>query len=81
MEDSEIDAILILQTSTFIMSDPSKFNFVGSILEAMLVKVPSDNAIVNAYCKQPTSGVHPMTEELRKAIEEITNRKGEGCEK
>ena len=45
MDDFVVVAISILQTSTFMMSEPSKFSFVGSILEAMLMKVPSDNAI------------------------------------
>lgn len=52
------------------MYDPRKFNFVGSIPEAMLGKVPLDNVIVNEYRNQPTSGVLPMSDELRKAIED-----------
>lgn len=64
MDDSMIAAIPILQKSTFMISYSSKFIFVGSILEAMSVKVPSENAIVNEYRKLPTSSVCTMIEEL-----------------
>lgn len=46
------------------MSDPMNFTFIGTIPEVMLVKDPSDNVIVNAYQKQPSSGVRPITDEL-----------------
>lgn len=46
------------------MSDPSKFTFVGSILEELLAKVPAYNFIVNEYQKLPPSGARPMTEEM-----------------
>lgn len=60
------------------ISDPYKFNFVGSILEVMLVKVPSDNVNVNEYCKLPASGAHSMPVELWKAIKEANKPKGGG---
>lgn len=40
MEDTVIVVILILQTSSFMLSDPTKFNFIGSILGVMLERVP-----------------------------------------
>lgn len=81
MTDSFLAAISILQTSTFMMSDPNKFNLVGSIPEAMLGKVPSDNAIVNEYHKQPSSGVFLMSHELQKAIEEAQKQRRGGKRK
>ncbi|CAI9303759.1 unnamed protein product [Lactuca saligna] len=48
-EDSVIAVIPFLQTSSFETSDPTKFIFVGSILEAMLLNVPTDNVIMNEY--------------------------------
>lgn len=79
--DSVVATIPIVQTSTFMMYDPKKFNFVGSVLKVMLGKVPSDNAIVNKYRKQPTSGVCPKSCELRKAIKEGNKTKRGGKRK
>lgn len=60
------------------MSDPTKFNFVGSIPGVMLERVPEDNAIVTEYHRQPLSGVRPITEEFRKILKEVNkpNRGG-----
>lgn len=41
LDDSIVVVIPILRTSTFVISDPPKFTFVGPILEVMLAKVPS----------------------------------------
>nr|KAJ0184447.1 hypothetical protein LSAT_V11C900494330 [Lactuca sativa] len=57
MTDSLIAATLTLQTTTFVMSDPRNFAFVGSIPEVMLEKVPVNNDIIRAYRKLPSSGV------------------------
>ena len=56
------------------MSDPTNFTFVGSILEAMLGKVPSENVIVNEYHQHPASGARLIPDDLRKAIEEASFR-------
>lgn len=52
------------------MSDPSKFTFVGSILEELLAKVPAYNFIVNEYQKLPPSGARLMSYDLGKVIEQ-----------
>lgn len=70
--------IPILQTSSFVTFDPTKFSFVGYILEAMWLNVPTDNVIVNEYQKLPASGVRPVTEDLDKAIAEGTKAKRGG---
>lgn len=44
----------------------------------MLGKIPSENAIVNEYRKLHTSGVRPMSEELRKPIKEFNKPKRGG---
>lgn len=62
--DFVMEVIPTLQNSMFMMSDPRNFAFVGTILEEMLLKVPSDNMIVNEYRKIPSSGVHPIMDEL-----------------
>ncbi|CAI9279636.1 unnamed protein product [Lactuca saligna] len=81
MNDSVIAVIPILQSTTFMMSDPRKFSFFGAILDAILVRVPTDNAIVNAYHKLTIYGVRPMTEKLRKVIDEGNKPKRRGKQK
>lgn len=73
--------ILTLQASTFVMSDPKNFDFVGSILIKMLKKVPLDNAIVRDYRKLISSGVRPMPIEHRKLIDECNKLKRGGKRK
>lgn len=70
MNGSLVAKISTLQTTTFVMSDPRNFKFVGSILEVLSKKVLQDNSITNDYCKLPTYGVHPIPVELQKIIDE-----------
>ncbi|CAI9259744.1 unnamed protein product [Lactuca saligna] len=67
---SVIAAIPIFHTSNFIVSDPTKFDFIGSIPEAMLLKVPTNNVLISEYRKKPASDSRPMPEDLRRALEE-----------
>ena len=70
MKDSLIAEIPTLQTTTSVMLDPKNFEFVGSIMEVLLKRVPLDNAIIRAYQKLPSSGVRPIPAELKKVIDE-----------
>lgn len=70
MTDSVMVIILILQTLTFVMSDPRNFTFIGLIPEEMLVKVPSNNDVVNAYPSLSSSAVRLMSDDLRNLIYE-----------
>ncbi|CAI9284870.1 unnamed protein product [Lactuca saligna] len=63
------------QTSTFVMLDARNFDFVGKILDAMLVRVPLDNTIVREYRNLRSSGVRPMPADLRQLIDESTKLK------
>lgn len=81
MDDSVMAEIPILHTSNIIVSDPTKFSFIGSFPEAMLLNVPANNLIVNEYLKKAASSVHPMPEDLRKAIEEGVKLKRGGKRK
>ncbi|CAH1413867.1 unnamed protein product [Lactuca virosa] len=62
MKDSLIAEILMLQTTTFVMSDPRNFEFVGSIPKVLMKRVLLDNAIIRAYRKLPSSGVRQIPE-------------------
>ena len=64
-------AIPIFHTSNFIVSDPTKFYFVGSIPEAILIKVSAANVLITKYRKKPTYGPRPLNTEMRKAMEEV----------
>ncbi|CAI9264261.1 unnamed protein product [Lactuca saligna] len=61
IEECIIATIPIFHILNFIMSDPTKFNFIGSLPEAMLNCVPIDNELINKYQKKPASGPHPLT--------------------
>lgn len=45
-----------------------RFDFVGSLPEAMLNSVPADNVVINEYRKRPGLGIRTMPDALRKAI-------------
>lgn len=81
MTDSVMAVIMTLHTSLFMMSDPWNFTFVGTISKVILVKVPSDNAIMNEHRKQPSPGFRPISDELQNLIEEDTKPKRGGKRK
>lgn len=60
------------------MSDARNFDFIGTIQDAMLFKVPLDNAIVREYQNLPSSSVGLMPVDLRQLIDESTKPKGGG---
>ncbi|CAI9259547.1 unnamed protein product [Lactuca saligna] len=49
MRDIVIVNILKMQTTTFVTSDPKNFLIVGSILQAILSRVPTDHHIIMEY--------------------------------
>ena len=73
-----IAAIPIFHTLNFIVSDPTNFTFVGSLLEAMLNCIPIDNKLINKYRKTPASGPRPLTPQMQKALEEANKPKKGG---
>lgn len=76
-----MEAIPIFHTSNFIVSDPTKFSFIGSLPEAMLNYVPTDNELINEYQKKHVSGPFPLTHEMQKALEEVNKPKKGGKRK
>lgn len=61
--------IPILQPTTFVTYDPRNFQFIGSIPEEILVKVPKDNVIVTKYRKLPLSGVCLILDDLQTLLD------------
>lgn len=80
-DDSVFAAIPIFHTSKFIVSDPTKFDFLVSVPEAMLLNVLTDNLLIKEYRKKPTSGPLPIPEDLRRALEERNKPKKGGKRK
>lgn len=66
VKDGNVDT----PTTTFVMLDPRNLEFIGSIPDVMLKKVPLDNAIIRSYRKFPSSGVRPIPAELKKVVDE-----------
>lgn len=58
-----IPAILILHTSNFLIVDPKKFTFIGSIPEVMLNYAPADNTMINEYRSSLAFGSRPLSPE------------------
>ncbi|CAI9279877.1 unnamed protein product [Lactuca saligna] len=54
---------------TFFTTDPRNFDFVGSIPEVVMEKVPLNNVIIKAYQKLPLFGVRKIPFYLKKIIE------------
>lgn len=52
------------------MSDPRKFDFIGSLLEEMLNYIPTNNELINKYQKIHIFSPNPETPEMQKALEE-----------
>ena len=76
-----IEAIPAFHTSNVILSNSSRFAFIGSIPESMLHNVPADNEVIKAYRKKPASGPRRLTAEMQKALEEAENPKKGGKRK
>lgn len=56
--------ISTLHTTGIIVSNTSKFAFVGSIPEATLRDVPSTSKVLEEYRTIPASGIHPLTPKM-----------------
>lgn len=64
-------AIQIFHISNIILADNSNFSFIGSIPEAMLRDVSASSEVLWAYRSFPLSGFHPLTDEMRKVLEDV----------
>lgn len=78
IDGSVIATIPVFHPLNFTASNCSKFAFVGSILETTFRYVPADNAVINEYSNQPTSGSRPLTAKMQKALEEANKPKKRG---
>lgn len=81
MKDSLMVAILIFHMTNITLAENSKFYFIGSIPEVMFRDVPVASKVLEAYRKIPVFGFRPLTDEIRKSIEEADKPKKRGTEK
>ncbi|KAL7584446.1 hypothetical protein Lser_V15G43419 [Lactuca serriola] len=67
---SPLSSIGTFHTTKIIVSDASKFQFIGSIPESMYGDVPADSRIIQTYKEFRRSGPRELTPEMIKSIHE-----------
>ncbi|KAL7586079.1 hypothetical protein Lser_V15G41333 [Lactuca serriola] len=67
---SPMSSIGTFHTTKIIVSDASKFQFIGSIPETMYGDVPADSRIIRTYKEFRRSGPRELTPEMLKSIHE-----------
>lgn len=65
MEDSLKSSIATFDTTVILVSDPSKFILIGSILESMYRCVSPESNVINEYKKLTPSGPRQLTPEMQ----------------
>ncbi|KAL7609467.1 hypothetical protein Lser_V15G13968 [Lactuca serriola] len=68
---SPMSSIGTFPTTKIIVSDASKFQFIGSIPEPMYGDVPADSRIIKTYKEFRRSGPRELTPEMIKSIHEV----------
>ncbi|CAI9302917.1 unnamed protein product [Lactuca saligna] len=71
-------AIRIFHTTNIILTDKSKFTFIGSISESLLRDVPATSEVLRTYHSLPVSGFCPMTDDVRNVLDEADKPKKGG---
>ena len=66
--DSPLSSIGTFHTTKIIVSDASKFQFIGSIPKSMFGDVPSDSRIIRTYKEFRRSGPRELTPDMIKSI-------------
>ncbi|KAL7606592.1 hypothetical protein Lser_V15G17506 [Lactuca serriola] len=67
---SPMSSIGTFRTTKIIVSDASKFQFIGSIPETMYGDVPTDSRIIRTYKEFRRSGLRELSPEMLKSIHE-----------
>ena len=70
MADSLLSSITTFHTTKIIVTDPSKFFFIGSIPEAMYACVSEESNVIQGYKKLPSLGPRELTPARIHSIEE-----------
>nr|KAJ0188056.1 hypothetical protein LSAT_V11C900503890 [Lactuca sativa] len=70
MADFLLSPIATFHTTKIIVTDPTKFSFIGSIPEAMLSRIPTSSNVLQQYRKRPSVGLRELTLAMLRSIEE-----------
>ncbi|XP_023747862.2 uncharacterized protein LOC111896073 [Lactuca sativa] len=70
MADSLLSSITTFHTTKIIVTDPSKFSFIGSIPEAMLSRISVSSNVLQQYRKHPSVGPRELTPAMLRSTEE-----------
>ncbi|XP_023731482.1 uncharacterized protein LOC111879245 [Lactuca sativa] len=68
--DSLLTSIATFHTTKIIVTDPSKYSFIGSIPAAMYACVSDTSNVIQEYKKLPSSGPRELTPAMIRSIEE-----------
>ncbi|KAL7598863.1 hypothetical protein Lser_V15G21253 [Lactuca serriola] len=75
MADSLLSSIAMFHTTKILVTDPSKYLFVGSIPASMYACVSDQSAIIQEYKKLPSSGLRELTPTMIRQV--IKGAKGQ----
>ena len=78
MADVLYSSIATFHTTIIIISDPTKFMFIGSIPESMSRCVSSENNVIGDYRKLTPSGPRQLTPEMQSALEVVDKTEKRG---
>ncbi|XP_052627717.1 uncharacterized protein LOC128134244 [Lactuca sativa] len=70
MADSLLSSIATFHTTKIIVTDPTKFSFIGSIPEALLGRIAALSNVLQQYRKRPSVGPRELTPTMIRFIEE-----------
>ncbi|XP_052627167.1 uncharacterized protein LOC128133688 [Lactuca sativa] len=70
MADSLLSSIATFHTMKIIVTDPTKFSYIGSIPEAMLGCISASSNLLQQYRKRPSVGPRDLTPTMLRSIEE-----------
>nr|KAJ0193115.1 hypothetical protein LSAT_V11C800452990 [Lactuca sativa] len=68
--DSLLSSITTFHTTKIIITDPTKYSFIGPIPEAMYACVSEESNVIQGYKKLPSSGPRELTPAMIRSIEE-----------
>ncbi|XP_052625071.1 uncharacterized protein LOC128132503 [Lactuca sativa] len=71
MADSLLSSIATFHTMKIIVTDPSKYSFIGSIPAAMYACMSDASNVIQEYKKHPSSGPRELTPAMTRSIKEV----------
>nr|KAJ0220199.1 hypothetical protein LSAT_V11C200056640 [Lactuca sativa] len=69
MANSRLSSISTFHTTKIIVTNPTKYSFIGSIPEAMLAPISASSNVLQQYRKHPSSGPRELTPAMVRSID------------